>query len=78
MHVVIALAGFPYYLPHMKPSDALRQNAENCLQLAERAEGLPAMRRYLRMAQAWTALAHEQDWLDGETPPLAPDMQGFE
>jgi hypothetical protein len=55
----------------MKLSDIFRENAENCLQLAERAEGQPAHRRFLRMAQAWTALADEQDWLDGEIPPLA-------
>ena len=55
----------------MKQSDLFRDNAENCMQLAERAEGQPAFRRYLRMAQAWTALADEQDWLDGEIPPLA-------
>jgi hypothetical protein len=54
----------------MKQSDIFRENAENCLQLAERAEGKPALRRYLRMAKAWTALADEQDWLDGEIPPL--------
>ena len=53
----------------MKRSDALRQNADNCRQLAERAEGEPAYRRYMRMAQAWMALANEQDWLDGEVPP---------
>jgi hypothetical protein len=55
----------------MKQSDVFRKNAENCLQLAERAVGQPAFRRYSRMAQAWAALAHEQDWLDGEIPPLA-------
>ena len=54
----------------MKQSDLLRENADNCLQLAERAEGEPAFKRYLRMAQAWTALANEQDWLDGEVSPL--------
>jgi hypothetical protein len=54
----------------MKQSDLLRENAENCLQLAERAEGQPAFRRYSRMAQAWKALADEQDWLDGEVSPL--------
>lgn len=54
----------------MKPSDLLRENAENCLQLAERAEAQPAVKRYSRMAQAWTALAFEQDWLDGEISPL--------
>ncbi len=29
-------------------------------------------RRYMRMADAWTALAKEQDWLDGEIPPVPP------
>jgi hypothetical protein len=54
----------------MKQSDIFRENADNCLQLAERAEGSPAFKRYERMARAWTALAHEQDWLDGEVSPL--------
>ncbi|MBB4371856.1 hypothetical protein GGD63_004657 [Bradyrhizobium sp. cir1] len=54
----------------MKQSDIFRDNAENCLQLAERAEGQPAFKRYSRMADAWTALAREQDWLDGEIPPV--------
>jgi hypothetical protein len=54
----------------MKQSDHFRENADNCLQLAESAVGQPASRRYLRMAQAWTALANEQDWLDGEVSPL--------
>jgi hypothetical protein len=54
----------------MKQSDVFRENADNCLQLAERAEGQPAFRRYLRMARAWRALAEEQDWLDGEVSPL--------
>jgi hypothetical protein len=53
----------------MKQSDIYRENAENCLQLAERAKDQPAFKRYWRMAQAWTALAHEQDWLDGEISP---------
>jgi hypothetical protein len=55
---------------NMKQSDVFRENAENCLQLAERAKGQPAFRRYTRMAQAWLALATEQDWLDGEISPL--------
>jgi hypothetical protein len=55
----------------MKQSDIFRENAENCLQLAERAKGVPSFRRYSRMARAWTALAHEQDWLDGEVAPCA-------
>jgi len=55
----------------MKQSDIFRDNADNCQQLAERAEGQPAFNRYKRMADAWTALAEEQDWLDGEIPPVA-------
>ncbi|MBV8920577.1 hypothetical protein [Bradyrhizobium sp.] len=60
----------------MKQSDILREHAENCLELAEGAEGSPAARRYGRMARAWTALAHEQDWLDGKISPLpeAPSL----
>lgn len=54
----------------MRQSDILRNNAENCLLLAERSEGRPAYNRYSRMADAWTALAKEQDWLDGEIPPI--------
>lgn len=64
----------PEFRPHvfpMKQSDIFRDNADNCLQLAERAEGQPAHKRFSRMADAWTALAHEQDWLDGEIPPVA-------
>jgi len=64
------LSKFRSHVQCMKQSDLFRDNAENCLQLAERAEGQPAFRRYLRMAQAWRALAVEQDWLDGEMPPL--------
>jgi hypothetical protein len=67
----VAGAALPSHVKAMKQSDLLRENAENCLQLAERAEGKPAFRRYSRMAQAWTALANEQDWLDGEISPLA-------
>jgi hypothetical protein len=54
----------------MKQSDHFRDNAENCLRLAERADGEPAFRRFSRMAEGWMALAREQDWLDGEIPPL--------
>lgn len=54
----------------MKQSDMFRENAENCLHLAERAEAEPMFRRYTRMAEGWTALAAEQDWLDGEIPPV--------
>jgi hypothetical protein len=54
----------------MKQSDIFRQNANNCLQLAERAQSDPACLRFRRMARAWRALADEQDWLDGEISPV--------
>jgi hypothetical protein len=50
----------------VKDSNAFRENAENCLHLAEAAASEPAATRYRRMAQAWTCLAAEQDWLDGQ------------
>jgi cell fate (sporulation/competence/biofilm development) regulator YlbF (YheA/YmcA/DUF963 family) len=55
----------------MRQSDIYRDNAENCRQLAERAEAEPAFKRYMRMAQAWMELAKEQDWLDGQVSPLS-------
>ena len=54
----------------MKQSDIFRENAENCAHLAEAAADEPKYHRYKRMEAAWLALATEQDWLDGETPPL--------
>jgi hypothetical protein len=50
----------------MKQSDAYRENSDNCKRLAESALDEPQRKRYLRMADAWLALAEEQDWLDGE------------
>jgi hypothetical protein len=53
----------------------MRQNAENCLALAEAASSKPVHLRYMRMALAWQALADQQDWLDGSlspSPPLQP------
>jgi hypothetical protein len=55
----------------MKQSDHFRENAENCQRLAERAPDHPTYLRYKRMEDAWRSLANEQDWLDGETPPIA-------
>jgi hypothetical protein len=55
-----------------KQSDIYRQNAENCSQMAEAAEGEPAYNRFKRMEAAWLALAEEQGWLDGEQTP-GPD-----
>jgi hypothetical protein len=56
----------------MKQSDVYRQNAENCMQMAEAAQGEPAYNRFKRTAAAWLALAEEQDWLDGERSPIDP------
>lgn len=72
---MVVRRGFRAHLFFMKQSDIFRENAENCLQLAERAQGQPAYRRYSRMADAWTALANEQDWLDGEVPPVRSRIQ---
>jgi hypothetical protein len=36
----------------MKQSDLYRQNAENCMQKAEAAQGEPAYNRYKRMEAA--------------------------
>ena len=54
----------------IKQSEIYRQNAENCMRLAEAAQSKPAFNRFKRMEAAWLALAEEQDWLDGETPPI--------
>ena len=52
------------------------ENAENCKELAEAARDMPARLRYRRMADAWLALAREQEWLDGEISPTATIMDG--
>jgi hypothetical protein len=57
----------------MKQSDLYRQNADQCMQLAEAAQNEPAYKRYKRTEAAWLALAEEQDWLDGEQSAAGPD-----
>lgn len=56
----------------MKPSEIYRENAENCALLAEGepTKDGPAYKRYRRREAAWRALAEEQEWLDGEVPPV--------
>jgi hypothetical protein len=54
------------------------ENAENCIELADSAEDAPSRARYQRMAQAWFALAKEQEWLEGEIPPIALKDQNLE
>jgi hypothetical protein len=46
-------------------AEQMRQSAESCLTLADTAANEPARRRFLRMAEAWKALADNKDWLDG-------------
>jgi hypothetical protein len=60
----------------MKQSQHFLENAENCAQLAERATDEPTHKRYKRMEAAWRALAEEQDWLDGEVPPVRMGASG--
>ena len=52
-----------------KQAQQFLNNAENCAELAERARDEPAYRRFKLMEAGWRALAQEQDWLDGVTPP---------
>ena len=59
----------------IKQSDIYRQNADNCMQLAEAAQDEAAYKRFKRMEAAWLALAEEQDWLDGERSPIDPSAK---
>ncbi|OSI66644.1 hypothetical protein BSZ21_18710 [Bradyrhizobium canariense] len=56
----------------MKPSEIYKENADNCATLAEGepSKNSPAYKRYRRMEEACRALAEEQEWLDGEVPPV--------
>jgi hypothetical protein len=53
----------------MKTAEQYRANAANCALMAEAAETEPDRNRFRRMEAAWRALAEEQDWLDGKSPP---------
>ncbi|MBA2399268.1 MAG: hypothetical protein H0V72_11295 [Bradyrhizobium sp.] len=55
-----------------KQSDIYRQNADNCLELAEAASTDPERQRFRRMEVSWRALAAEQDWLDGQIESAKP------
>jgi hypothetical protein len=54
----------------MKKSEDFLRNAENCARAAESATDTATRNRFKRMEAAWRALAEEQDWLDGEVPPV--------
>jgi hypothetical protein len=47
-------------------AEEYREHAANCDELASQQTELPKRKRYERMAEAWRALADEQDWLDGD------------
>ena len=53
----------------MKQSEYFLENAENCAQLAERAQDEPTQKRYERMEAAWRALAVNK------RPRLTPSPQ---
>jgi hypothetical protein len=48
----------------MKFANAYRENAQDCLALAEQADDGLAAARYKRMSDAWYTLATEQEVLD--------------
>ena len=54
----------------MQQVEKYRENADNCMELAEKAKDAPSRARFRRMAEGWLALAHEQEWLAGEISPL--------
>lgn len=54
----------------MKQSQHLLENAATCARLAERASDSATQDHFRRAERAWRALADEQDWLDGEAPPV--------
>jgi hypothetical protein len=54
----------------MKRSQQLLENAATCARLAERATDAATRDQFRRAELAWRALADEQDWLDGEAPPV--------
>ena len=56
-----------------KKSEIFKDNPENCADNAETAKDGPARKNFTRMEVAWLALADQQDWLDGEQPPLGYD-----
>lgn len=49
-------------------AEEYRINAANCEELASQQTERSKRKRYERMAEAWKALASEQDWLDGNFP----------
>jgi hypothetical protein len=55
----------------MTKADQMRQNSEDCLDLAAEAASLAERLRYLRMAHAWGALADCQAWFETDAQPCS-------
>jgi hypothetical protein len=47
------------------------ENAENCIELAEKAKNAPSRVRYMRLAEGWLALVHEQEMASGQNFAVA-------
>jgi hypothetical protein len=55
----------------MKKSEQYRQYAEDSLHLAGTALDEPQQNRYRRMADAWRALAEDEEWLESRSDASA-------
>ena len=64
----------------MDRSKEFRKNADACTEIADAQQSGPKKKRFERLAEGWSDLADQQDWLDGEperkrsakeTPPRA-------
>ena len=55
----------------MPNAKRLRENAENCAEMAENTGDDACRRRYQRMEQTYLRLAETDEWLEGQVSPLA-------
>ena len=56
-----------------KSSDAMRQSAENCDEMARETASEPERKRLKRLAEGWQEVAKNQDWLDGQPEEPSPE-----
>ena len=59
----------------MPTAKRLRENAENCAEMADEAADEASRRRYQRMEQTYLRLAETEEWLDGQVSPLPDKAQ---
>ncbi|MET0671254.1 MAG: hypothetical protein ABWY66_14765 [Xanthobacteraceae bacterium] len=59
----------------MPRAKKLRENAENCAEMAENARDDASRRRYQRMELTYLHLAETEDWLDGQMSPSARQVE---